>query len=56
MYYVILNHTNPTVSLMVDGWGCIIKFKFLKAAIQAGEGAVNDGDAWEYLVVKEIER
>jgi len=37
MYYVILNHTNPTVSLMVDSWGCIIKFKFLKAAIQAAK-------------------
>ena len=56
MYYVILNHTNPTVSLMLDGWGCPLRFHHRKQAIEAGEGAVNDGEAWEYLVVQEIER
>ncbi len=56
MYYVILNHTNPTASLMLDGWGCLLWFRHREQAIRAGMGAVNDGDAWEYLIVQAIER
>jgi hypothetical protein len=56
MFYVILNHTNPTVRLMVDDWGCLLCFRHKSQAIKEGEYAVNNGDAWEYLVVQAIER
>ena len=51
MYYVIINHTNPTVDVLKDDFGCILKFRDRKWAILAGEGAVKDGECWEYMVV-----
>ena len=55
MYYVILNHTNPTVSLMLDDWGVLLWFRHKNQAIKAGEYAVNNGDVWEYIVVQAID-